>query len=129
MNEPVMLIQTALFTHVFNYQVVHVLTAFMQSIVDVCWNWFTFLVTFWLWTNVAVAVATWKNAGCSAMTKFLLKFQCTLICTNFILFSWNGLTDLNGHKSLSLKCYCFSRRICVLWLIFMCSVINFFWKV
>ena len=53
------------------------------------------------------------------MTKFLLKFQCTLICTNlFILFPWNGLTDLNGHKSLSWKCYCLSRRICVLWLIF-----------
>ena len=36
MNEPVMVIQTALFTHEYNYRVVHVLIAFLQSTVHIC---------------------------------------------------------------------------------------------
>ena len=38
MNEGVMVIQTALFTLDYNYQVVHVLTAFLQSNSHVCLN-------------------------------------------------------------------------------------------
>ena len=33
MNEPVMVIQTVLFTHDYNYRVVYVLTAILQSVV------------------------------------------------------------------------------------------------
>ena len=35
MNEPVMVIQTTLFTNNYNYRVVHVLTLFPQSIVHI----------------------------------------------------------------------------------------------
>ena len=35
MTEPVMVIQTALFTRDYNYRVVYVLTAFLQSIVHI----------------------------------------------------------------------------------------------
>ena len=36
MNEPVIVIQTTVFTSNYNYRVVHVLTPFPQSIVHIC---------------------------------------------------------------------------------------------
>ena len=36
MDEPVIVIQTALFTSDYNYRAVHVLTSFLQSIVRIC---------------------------------------------------------------------------------------------
>ena len=45
MNEHVKVIQTALFTLDYNYWVVHVLAAFLQSIVHICWNWSAFVTT------------------------------------------------------------------------------------
>ena len=61
MNEPVTVIQTALFTLDCNYRIVHVLRAFLQSIIHICENWSTFGVTFWLYAAVAMAILLHKK--------------------------------------------------------------------